>query len=89
MWGIREGGTSLPSRAFGGSLISEEHCDVSPPKVTSFETLGRPNTSDETSTSKRASKVHLGDRTDSPALDINMGVVLVGLRIGQLKMDMV
>ena len=57
---------AFPSGTFGGSLVSKGHCDVSQAKVTSFRTLGRPNTSGETSTSKRAGKVPLGDRHDSP-----------------------
>ena len=69
-------------------MVSEGHHDVSPSKVTSFGTLGWPSTSGETGTSKRASKVPLVDRPDSPESSISMGAAPVGLRVGQLKMDM-
>ena len=65
---------AFPSGTFGGSLVSEGHRDVSPPKVTSFGTLGQPSTSDEISTSKRAGKAPLGNRPDSPKSGISMGV---------------
>ena len=73
---------ALSSGTFGGSLISEGHHDVSLPKVTNFGTLGRPNTFGETSTSKRTSKVPLGNRTDSPESGISSGVEPVGLHVG-------
>ena len=78
----------FPSRVFGGSFVSQGHCDVSPPKVTSFGTLGGPNMFGEMSTSKRASKVPLGDRPDSLESSISTGATLVGLHVGQLQMDM-
>ena len=76
---------AFPSGAAGGSLFSEGHRTVSPPKMPRF---GGPNTSGNASTSKQAGKVLLGDRPDSPESDINVGAAPVGLRVGQLKMDM-
>ena len=78
---------AFPSRTFGGSLVSEVHCNVSPPKVIGFGTLGWPSTSCEIGTSKRASKVPLGDRPDSPESGISRGAALMGLHVDWLKMD--
>ena len=44
--------------------------------------------SDDANTSKQAGKIPLGDRPDSPESGINVGAAPVGLRVGQLKMDM-
>ena len=52
----------FPSGTFGGLMVSEGHCNVSPPKATGFGTLGRANMFGETGTSKRAGKVPLGDK---------------------------
>ena len=71
--------------AAGGSLFSEGYCTVSSPKIPSF---GGPNTSGDASTSKQVGKIRLGNRSDSPKSGINVGAVLVGLRVGQWKMDM-
>ena len=48
---------AFPSGAAGGSLFSEGHHSVSPPKVQMF---GGPNTSGDASTSKQVGKVPLG-----------------------------
>ena len=77
---------AFPLGRFGGPLISEGRCDVSPPKVPSFGMLGKTSTSSETSVSKRVGKVPLGNRPDSQESGILTGVALVGLRVGQLKM---
>ena len=79
---------AFPLGTFGGSMVTEGHRDVSPPKVTSFGTLGRPNTSGEAGTSKRAGKVPLGDRPDLPDSSIRTGATPIGLHVGQLKIDM-
>ena len=68
-------------------MVNEGHCDISPPKVTGFGTLGPPNTFGEISTSKRVGKVPLGDRHDSLESGISMGAAPARLRVGQLKMD--
>ena len=75
----------FPSGVARGSLFSKGHRTISPPKMPSF---GGPNMSGDTSTSKQASKIPLGDRPDSPKSGINVGAAPAGLRIGQLKMDM-
>lgn len=69
-------------------MSGKRHHDVSPPKFTSLGALGRPNTSSETSTSKRASKVPLGAKPDSPDPGISRDSAAGELHIGQLKMDM-
>ena len=51
---------TFPLRTFGGSLVNEGHHDVSLPKVTSFGTLGRPNTFGETGTSKASWQATFG-----------------------------
>ena len=79
---------AFPSRRFGGPLISEGHRDVLPPKATSFGSLGGPNTSSEIGTSKKADKLPLGDRPDSPKLGTSTRAAPVMLCVGQLKMDM-
>ena len=79
---------AFPLGALGGSMVSEGHRDVSPPKATRFATLGRVSTSGETGTSKRASKAPLGDRSDSLESSISMGIAPTGLCVGQLKMGM-
>ena len=87
---VRQKTTSMKaftSRTFGGSMVSEGHQIVSPPKMTSFENSGGPSTSGEDSTSKRAGKIPPGDKPDSPESSVSMGVVLAGLCVGQLKMD--
>ena len=76
---------AFPSRAVGGSLFSEGHRTVSPPKIATF---GGPNTSGDASTSKQASKVPMGNRPDSPKSGISVGGAPAGFRVGQLKMDM-
>ena len=76
---------AFPSGAVGGSLFSEGHCTISPPKLPIF---GGPNTSGDASTSKQAGKVPLGNRLDSLESDVGVGAAPAGLRIGQLKMDM-
>ena len=76
------------SRTFGGPLICEGHRNVSPPKFTTFGTLGKPSTFGDIGTSKRARKVPLGHRPDSPESCISTRAALVGLHVGQLKMDM-
>ena len=76
---------TCPSGAAGGSLFSEGHRTVSPPKMPSF---GGPNTSGDASTSKQAGKIPLGNRPDSPESGVNMGAAPAGLCVGQLKMDM-
>ena len=79
---------AFPSGTFGDSLINEGHHDVSPSKATGFRALGGSDTFGETSTSKRARKVPLGDRPDSPKLGISTRTAPVGLHVRQLKMDM-
>ena len=76
---------SFPSEAAGGSLFSEGHRTISPPKMSSF---GGPNMFGDASTSKKAGKVPLGNRPDSPESGISIEAAPVGLRVGQLKMDM-
>ena len=73
---------------FGGPMISEGHCNVSPPEFTNFGTLGKSNTSDETGTSKKVGKAALGDRPNTPQSSISRCVEPAGLHVGQLKMDM-
>ena len=68
-----------------GSLFSEGHHTVSPPKMPSF---GGSNTSGDASTSKQAGKIPLGNRPDSLESGINVGAAPAGLHVGQLKMDM-
>ena len=79
---------AFPLGTFGGSMVSEGHRDISPPKVTGFGTLGWPNTFGEAGTSKQTSKIRLGDRPDSPKSSISIGAVPTELRIRQLKMDL-
>ena len=76
---------AFPSGVAGGSLFSEGHRTVSPPKMLSF---GGPNTPGNASTSKQAGKVLLGNRPKSPDSGINVAAAPAGLRVGQLKMDM-
>ena len=76
---------SFPSGAAGGSLFSKGHRTISPPKMPNF---GGPNTSGDASTSKKAGKVPLRDRPDSPDSGISVGATPAGLRVGQLKVDM-
>ena len=76
---------AFPSGGAGGSLFSEGHCTISPPKMPSF---GGPNTSGNASTSKKAGKILLGHRPNSPYSGISVGVAPAGLCVGQLKMDM-
>ena len=78
----------LPLGTFGGSFVSEEHRTIAHPKMTGFGSLGGPNTSGETGTSKRAGKIPLGDRPNSPELGVIMGAAPAGLCVGQLKMGM-
>ena len=78
-------GKSFPSGVAGGSLFSEGHRTISPPKMPSF---GGPNMSSDGSTSKQASKIPLGDRPNSPDSGSNVGAAPAGLHVGQLKMDM-
>ena len=75
----------FPSGVDGSSLFSKGHRTISLPKMPSF---GGPNTSGDASTSKKAGKVPLRDRPDSPDLGISVGAAPAGLRVGQLKMDM-
>ena len=79
---------AFSSGTFGGPLVSKGHRDVSPPKVTNFGTLGRPNMSGEMGTSKRDDKLLLGDRPNSPKSGIRTGAMPTILRVNQLKMDM-
>ena len=76
---------AFPSGAVGGSLFSEGHRTVSPPKLPIFE---GPNMSSDASTLKQAGKVPLGNRPDSPESGVSVGAAPTGLRVGQLKMDM-
>ena len=76
---------AFPLGVAGGSLFSEGHRTIAPPKLPIF---GGPNTFGDASTSKQAGKVPLGNRPDSPKSGVSVGVAPVGLRIGQLKMDM-
>ena len=75
---------AFPSGATGGSLFSEGHRTVLPPKMPSF---GGPNMSGDASMLKQAGKITLGNRPDSTESGINVEAVLAGLRVGQLKMD--
>ena len=75
---------AFPSGAAGGSLFSEGHRTISPPKMPS---LGGPNASGDASTSKQVGNVPVGNRPNSPELGISIGAALVGLCVGQLKMD--
>ena len=61
---------SFPSGAAEGSLFSEGHRTISPPKMSSF---GGPDTSGNVSTSKKADKVPLGNRPDSLESGISVG----------------
>ena len=74
-----------PSGVFGGSMVSEGHRTISPPKMA---TLGGPNTSGYVNISKQAGKVPFGNRPDSPKSGISVGAMPTGLRVSQLKMDM-
>ena len=76
---------AFPSGAATGSVFSEGHRTVSPPKLSIF---GGPNTSGDASTSKKAGKVPLFNRPDSPDSGVSVGAAPAGLRVGQLKMDM-
>ena len=76
---------AYPSGAATGSVFSEGHRTVSPPKLSIF---GGPNTSGDASTSKKAGKVPLFNRPDSPDSGVSVGAAPAGLRVGQLKMDM-
>ena len=69
-------------------MVNKAHRNVSPHKGNGFGPWGRPSASGETGTSKRASKVPLGNKSNSPQLGISIGATLVGLRVSQLKMDM-
>ena len=60
---------AFPSGVTGGSLFSEGHRTISPPKLPSF---GGPNTSGDASMSKKAGKIPLGDGPDSPDSGISM-----------------
>ena len=79
---------AFPTWTSGGPLISEGHHDVSPPKFTSFRTLGKASTLGDTSASKRAGKVPLDHRPNSPESGISRGAAPTRLRVGQLKMDL-
>ena len=76
---------AYPSGAATGSVFSEGHRTVSPPKLSIF---GGPNTSGDASTSKKAGKVPLFNKPDSPDSGVSVGAAPAGLRVGQLKMDM-
>ena len=69
---------TFPSGA-AGSLFSEGHCTILPPKMPSF---GGPNMSGDASTSKETGKIPLGDIPDSPKSGINVGAALAGLHVG-------
>ena len=73
---------AFPTWTFGGPLIREGHHDVSPPKFTSFGSLGKPRTSGDTSASKRVGKVPLDHKPNSPELGISKAAALVGLHVG-------
>ena len=79
---------AFSSGTFGGPLVSKGYCDVSPLKVTNFGTLGRPNTSGEMGTSKRAGKLLLGDTPSSPESGIRTRAMPAILHVNHLKMDM-
>ena len=76
---------AFPSGAASGSMFSEGHRTISPPKLQIF---GGPDTFGNASTSKKAGKVPLRDRPDSPNSGISVGAAPAGLHVGQLKMDM-
>ena len=76
---------AFPLGVASGSLFSEGHRTVSPPKLQIF---GGPNTFGNASTSKTAGKVPLLNRPDSPDSGVSIGAAPIGLRVGQLKMDM-
>ena len=67
---------AFPSGAGAGSLFSNGHGTISPPKLPIF---GGPNTSGDASTSKQASKVPLGNKPDSPELGVSVGAAPAGL----------
>ena len=70
---------AYPSGAATGSVFSEGHRTVSPPKLSIF---GGPNTSGDASTSKQASKVPLGNKLDSLESGVSVGATPAGLRVG-------
>ena len=62
---------AFPLGAAGGSLFSDGHRTISPPKMPSF---GGPNTSGNANTLKQAGKIPLGNKPDSLELGVSMGV---------------
>ena len=75
----------FPSGAAGGSLFSEGHRTISPQKCRFLE--GPTRLAMRVRQSKLA-RYPLGNKPDSPESGISVGAVPVGLRVGQLKMDM-